>query len=358
MAIPRVFGSNKQLAGSFGGCLPAQGAIQWSIPIAGPSEAGLLLPVPSGATSISAVFSVEDRNQLVGSTHVVAPDGTVQYDLCRTAACADAYYSNPIRHQPAHGQSVLAIPSSPTFPLQAGVYALDVSSLRADLVAGSAIPKLTVVAKLDASVILDLHFHFLNLSDHPCANALGVGTLNASTAPEAAFFKDDFVGGLKGIFAHGGIALGVQTYDDITGHPDLDGLDIADAGALLALGAYSGGVNVFFVRTLSPVGLEAFGPNPGPAGLRGTPGSGVVIGMDTLCYRTWSQVARLTAHEVARYMGLFHNVEAELGAHAKWQDPIVDSDLSSNNLMFYSEFGGVDLSEGQREILAKSAVLR
>ena len=121
---------------------------------------------------------------------------------------------------------------------------------------------------------------------------------------------------------------------------------------------YSGGVNVFFVRTLSPVGLEAFGPNPGPAGLGGTAESGVVIGMDTLCYRTWSQVARLTAHEVARYMGLFHNVEAEIGAHVKWQDPIPDSDQSSSNLMFYSEFGGVDLSEGQREILAKSAVLR
>jgi hypothetical protein len=282
----------------------------------------------------------------------------VQYDLCKTASCADSFYTNPLRHQPALGQSVLAIPSSPSFPLQAGVYTLDASSLRPDLVAGSAIPKLTVVAKLDTGVILDLHFHFLDLSDHPCASALGVGTLNAASAPDAAFFKDDFVGGLKGIFAHGGIALGVQTYDDITGHPDLDGLDIAEAASLLSLGMYGGGVNVFFVRTLSPVGLEAFGPNPGPAGLGGTAESGVVIGMDTLCYRTWSQVARLTAHEVARYMGLFHNVEAEIGAHAKWQDPILDSDQSSSNLMFYSEFGGVDLSEGQREILAKSAVLR
>ena len=358
MQIPRVLDANKKLVGPFGGCLPSQGSIQWSIPIAGPTEPGLLLPVPSGATSISAVFSVQDRNQLVGATHVVAPDGSVQYDLCRNASCGDAFYTNPIRHAPALGESVLAIPSSPAFPLQAGVYALDVSSLRPDLVGGSAIPKLTVVAKLDASVILDLHFHFLDLSDHPCASALGVGTLNASTAPDAAFFKDDFVGEMKGIFAHGGIALGVQTYDDITGHPDLDGLDIADAASLLSLGGYASGVNVFFVRTLSPVGLEAFGPNPGPAGLANTAESGVVIGMDTLCYRTWTQVARLTAHEVARYMGLFHNVEAEVGAHAKWQDPIPDSDQSSSNLMFYSEFGGVDLSEGQREILSKSAVLR
>jgi len=314
--------------------------------------------VPSRATSISAVFSVEDRNQLVGVTRVAAPDGAIAYDLCRTGGCEDSFYTNHLRHRPALGESVLAIPSSPEWPLEAGVYRLDVSSLRPDLVAGSAIPKLTVVAKLDASVVLDLHFHFLDLADHPCASALGVGTLSAATAPEAAFFKDDFVGEMKGIFAHAGVALGSLTYDDITNHPDLDGLDVADAASLLSLGAYAGGVNVFFVRTLSPVGLEAFGPNPGPSGLAGTAESGVVIGVDTLCYRSWTQVARLTAHEVARYMGLFHNVEAESSAHPLWRDPIQDSDDSSNNLMFYSEFGGVDLSEGQREILAKSAVLR
>ncbi|HEY7626278.1 MAG TPA: phosphoenolpyruvate carboxykinase (GTP), partial [Ilumatobacteraceae bacterium] len=48
---------------------------------------------------------------------------------------------------------------------------------------------------------------------------------------------------------------------------DVDGLDIADADKLLALGHHDQGVNIFFVRTLSPVGLQAFGPNPGPAGL-------------------------------------------------------------------------------------------
>ena len=137
MEVPRVAAANKQLAGTFGGCLPAQGSIQWTIPIAGPTETGLLLPVPSGATSISAVFSVEDRNQLVGVTRVAAPDGAIAYDLCRTGGCEDSFYTNHLRHRPALGESVLAIPSSPEWPLQAGVYRLDVSSLRPDLVAGS-----------------------------------------------------------------------------------------------------------------------------------------------------------------------------------------------------------------------------
>ena len=57
-------------------------------------------------------------------------------------------------------------------------------------------------------------------------------------------------------------------------------------------------------------------------------------------------------------MGLYHNVELEVGQHATWRDPIEDSDDSRNNLMFFSELGGIDLSAGQRAILTKSAVLR
>jgi hypothetical protein len=78
-----------------------------------------------------------------------------------------------------------------------------------------------------------------------------------------------------------------------------------------------------------------------------------VIGLDTLCYRSWQDVARLTAHEIARYMGLYDNVEIDQNV-----DPILDSDTSSSNLMFYSELGGTDLSNGQRDILSRSPVLR
>ena len=79
-----------------------------------------------------------------------------------------------------------------------------------------------------------------------------------------------------------------------------------------------------------------------------------MIGLDTLCYRSWTQVARLAAHEIARFMGLYNNVEID----PTQLDPIADSDTSSENLMFYSELGGTDLSPGQRDILSRSAVLR
>ena len=83
----------------------------------------------------------------------------------------------------------------------------------------------------------------------------------------------------------------------------------------------------------------------------------VVIGLDTLCYRSWSQLARITAHELALYMGLYNNVEID-PMSVRHEDPIPDSDAAETNLMFYSELGGTELSEGQRYILSRSPVLR
>jgi hypothetical protein len=276
------------------------------------------------------------------------------------------YYTNPfVRHRPDFGQSVLTMPSTPQ-ELQAGLYHVGVRSLRPRVdpidptktidTLGTATPSMTAVIKMGSSRTLDLHFYFLNLDEHPCAAAFG-GKLDAATAESAPFFKEQFLAELSSIFAPAVSINTSVTYEDLRDHPDLDGLDIENASSLLALGKHSTGVNVFFVRTLSPVGLQAIGPNPGPAGLAGTRMSGVVIGLDTLCYRSWNQLARLTAHEIARYMGLYRNVEQDPLQPVLHTDPISDSDMSSTNLMFYSELGGTDLSAGQADILSRSAVL-
>jgi hypothetical protein len=221
---------------------------------------------------------------------------------------------------------------------------------------------MTAVINVGTSKTLDLHFYFLNLDDHPCAANLG-GMLDAASAQQSSIFKEQFVDTLATIFAPAvSIADASVTYEDLRDHPDLDGLDAENAAALLQLGTHSTGINVFFVRTLSPVGLQAIGPNPGPAGLAGTQQSGVIIGLDTLCYRTWPQLARLTAHEIARYMGLYRNVEWDPITAQMHIDQIGDSDsdpvTGKSNLMFYSELGGTELSLGQADILGRSPVLR
>jgi hypothetical protein len=363
MQIPRVEAGGAM----FQGCLPSRGSVTWSIPIPGPS-ADILFPVPDAAHSATLVFRVDDPAQKVGAQSIRSPNDVQLYErpcvpsttppVCTEQDAIDQYYSWPIRHLPEAAQSAIAIPSTPATPLEPGAYKINVSSFRPNGTAGSAIPHLTAVMKMDPGVLLDLHFYFLDLEDHPCEEKFGGNRLDAAAAKTATFFQSDFLGQLRTIFAGGDLALGTITYEDITTHPDLDGLAVADAGALLSLGAYDVGVNVFFVRTLSPVGLQAFGPNPGPAGLAGTRQSGVVIGVDTLCYQPWDKLARLTAHEIARYMGLFHNVELEVADNPTWRDLIDDSDDSPTNLMFFSERGGVELSTGQKTILMKSAVLR
>jgi hypothetical protein len=343
------------------GCLQSSGSLTWSIPVTGTNEM-VPLPIPDSARGVSVLFSVEDPNQKVGATLVSAPDGKTLLD---TSTPALSYYANPyLRHRPDFGQSVLAMPESPAAPLQSGTYNLRVKSSRPGIpidINGTAIPSITAVIKVDSGTALDLHFYFLDLTDHPCKEAFG-GTLDASVAPTADFFVGEtgYTAELRRLFAKGGITLNNITYADLPGHPDLDGLDVASAPSLLALGEYANGINVFFVRTLSPVGLQAFGPNPGPAGIPGTRQSGIVIGVDTLCYRSWTQLARITVRESAKFMGLFNTVEADFSAtNTTPQDLLPDTDPASmNNLLFFSEFGGEELSDGQRFVLTRSPALR
>ena len=272
--------------------------------------------------------------------------------VCSPLAVSNSYYQNRLRHQPEPGQSVLADPGEHrarrSSRARTGSRS---SSFRPERRGGLGDPPRHRGDEDGQRGQPRPPLPLPDLEEHPCASAFGDTRLDAAHAQAATFFQADFLDDLRTIFAGGGIALGSTTYEDVTSHPDLDGLDVGDAGALLALGTHASGINVFFVRTLSPVGLQAFGPNPGPAGLARTRQSGIVIGIDTLCYRSWSQLARLTAHELARYMGLYHNVELEVGQHPTWRDPIADSDDSSSNLMFFSELGGTVLSPGQREIL-------
>lgn len=373
MTTPRVAPpSNGQL---FDACLPRAGNVVWSIPTSGP-ESEILLPVPTGARSATVVFRVDDAAQQVGARTVWAPSDEFDnpsYDKpcvpqssndpqCNATLALEEFFRNPLRHQPEAGQSVLQIPSSTAAQLEPGAYRIRASSFRTNGVVGSAIPRVTAILKMDTAVNLDLRFHFLDLDDHPCEDSFGGVRLDAARAREASFFQDTFLGELRTIFASAGIALGSLAYEDRLDHADLDSLAVEDAPALFSLGTHAQGIDVYFVRSLSPVGLQAFGPNPGPAGLAGSRQSGIAIGVDTLCYRSWGQLARLTAHEVARYMGLYHNVQLEVDEHPMWRDGIDDTDMEpgreTTNLMFFSEFGGTEVTAGQREILTKSAVLR
>lgn len=366
----------------FYGCLPSQGAVTWSIPVLSPS-AQVALPIPDAARSAELVMTIDGVNQRVGASNIQSPlpDATRLYSppctpgvgACMADDALDRYYKNPIRHLPQPVESVLAFPSGSAPALEVGVYRVQVSSFRPDGAIGTAIPRVTAVIRLDTADLttdrtLDLHFFFLDLSAHPCQALTENATLNAAAASAAPYFKGTFLSVLRTVFFHASITIGTTSFEDIAKRPELDTLDTLDPddpSALLALGKYADGINVFFVRGLSPAGLQAYAPNPGPAGLGGTKRSGIVIGLDTLCYRDWTAMARLTAHEMARYMGLYHNVERDTADHPDWRDPIDDGATGATNLMYFSELtgasqlpSGTDLTPGQADILRRSAVLR
>jgi hypothetical protein len=211
---------------------------------------------------------------------------------------------------------------------------------------GTAVPEVDVHYKLDAGALLDLHFFFLDLDDHPCAAAFEDGRLDATRAADSGVFGA-YLASLDGILSSAGVQIGAVTYRDLPNRGDLDSIGREQLGDLLSLADQPTGISVFFVRSMTPVGVQALvGGTPGPPGTPGTRASGVAIAADTLCYRPWEALARITAHSLARQMGLYYN-RAPDGA----PDSIPDSDESIENLLFFGDFGGTELSDGQESVL-------
>ena len=345
-AVPRLLADD---APRFSGCFAGRGVISAEIPMDEPAST-LRVPVPQHARSVALVTEVDEPDQLVGASRVLAPDGSPLY-LAPTTI--EEFYANPIRYQPGRGVSTLFLSNTTSVPLELGVYEVDVAS-RLELGApGTAVPKVRVFYKLDGSAVLDLHFHFLDLAEHPCAAEFDEARLDAASAQASPRFQA-YVIALGRTFAAADIALGDITYEDIAGRDDLDAVEQGQAGKLFALASHDTGVNVFFVRAIAPAGVQAVvAGTPGPPRTPGSRASGLAIGADTLCYRDWTEMSRITAHAIARQMGLYYNRAPD--GHA---DAIPDSDDSSANLMFFGDLGGSALSEDQSEVLRRYPGLR
>ncbi|MCA9678471.1 MAG: hypothetical protein KC464_25820 [Myxococcales bacterium] len=341
---------------SFYGCLPARGNIVYDIPFTLPYQR-FFLPVPGRARSVALVAEIDDPAQLVGVGSVKAPDGTELYVL-PPSADSDEYFANPVRSFPTPAVSTLVLPqTAEDDALVPGAYQIELGSYRGiPEPQGTDVPRVTAIYKLDDTATLDVHFYFLDLADHPCVDEMGGETLDATSAQVATGgFQTEFLRELNVIFARAGIVVGNVTYEDVAPkRPDLDGLDASRLGDLLALSNRDGGASVFFTRTISPAGLQTLaGGPPGPPGVAGTRASGIAVSAATLCYRSWTQLARTTAHELARSLGLQRSVEPD--GHL---DALIDTDDTPQNLMYFSESGGTNLSLGQRQVLRVSPAMR
>jgi hypothetical protein len=334
---------------TFMGCLQNSGTLDVTYTLS--SVPGTLrIPVPSNARSLAMVARIDDETLTVGATRVQTPSGGILF-VTPPEDDPDAFYDNPLRYAAQPAISTMLIPNTPAISLESGVYMIDMAVLNAD---GDPVPDspfINVLYKLDDSTALDLNFIFLNLADHPCSANFDGGMLTAASAQVSPRF-DGYVAALREIFSSAQIVIDTITYTDLPARADLDGLRQAELAALLSESTAPSGINIFFTRSVTPSGIQALvGGTPGPPNISGTPASGIAIGVDTACYRDWEtagpqSLPRITAHAIARYMGLFRNREP-----TGFEDPIPDSDDTANNLMFFTEYGGIELSTGQGQVL-------
>ncbi|MFT6396067.1 MAG: hypothetical protein ACJAYU_000809 [Bradymonadia bacterium] len=142
-------------------------------------------------------------------------------------------------------------------------------------------------------------------------------------------------------------------------------------------------MNIFFIQDFNEVGTLGFAAGiPGPNGVSGTSGSGVVISIDTHLdgggeTLLTDLMGETMAHEVGHQIGLFHTSEAEGGS-----DPIADTpectladdqngdgeltadecvDLDGRNFMFWTaaeDFLQPEISPTQAAVLRDSVIAR
>jgi hypothetical protein len=342
-------------APTFRGCLQASGTLHHSL-VGGPAagDTPLRVVVPGNALSVSMVTRVDDPRLLVGARRVVDPDGEVLYDA--PVGGGPGFYANEIRYEAARQISTLMIPNAPHIPLVTGVYQIQIATTHSDGTPAGEVPELTVVYKLGgeaATSALDLDFYFLDLADHACAAATTDATINATTAASSPEFAE-YLAALQDILGAAGISIGAIGYHDIAGAPELDAIAPGELGTLLSMSHTDGGVNVFFVRSIEPIGVQALaGGTPGAPRMAGTPSSGIAVSADTLCYRDWPALARTTSHAIGKQLGLYRNVDPD-----GREDEIADSPSDATNLMYFSEFGGAELSQGQADVLRRGPVTR
>jgi hypothetical protein len=304
------------------------------------------IPVPGHTVSFSIVASAADARNLPVIVELRAPDRTPLY---QTPRGQEDFYKQPIRHYPRNHVSTMLVPNTPSVALQrTGLYRYQTGVYNEG---GQYVgrPNLRLFYKLApggavSQGTLNLNFYVAGMGGHPCGNT------DAASAPNDLKASIDTV---RRIYAKAHVTLGKITFQNMT-RPDLQRIDGQDEAALARLFQSSAGqtqpaINIFLVRSLSPQGLLGVaGGIPGPP-LHGTSHSGVVATFEARCHQVLGNVI---AHELGHYLGLFHNIEQD--GH---QDPIVDSTTSAQNLMYWNEQGGEELSSGQGYVMRNNAVV-
>jgi hypothetical protein len=373
------------------GCLPRQGVGGYftigTFPAAGSTQA---IDVPPGAQSFVLSLEVDSLTEFGDFTSVRDPTGVVLNSVGNYCSI----YTALDRWLPAEQYNSILVPNTPSVVLKPGKYTFGVRGSTTSL---------DVTARLQLRLgqadkgKLGINWFFLNLTPGAglCIPGARLNAASAPTHPWLTTLRQE----LADVYNSAGITIGPETYHDLNnaaldvitlnmtgGSPELQQLFQASAGM------QGNSINIFIVRQIAVQGMSdgsilgIAGNIPGPIGVHGLAHSGIAFNAETVCYKTWGvSSSQVLAHELGHYLGLFHNMEAEetpgysggqvvcpcpCGANMtcynnQWcrgMDPLPDTDMSANNLMFWEadssqSFKGGTLSPQQIRVMLDNPIV-
>ena len=293
------------------------------------SGADVPFEVPTDAYSAQVTCGPYGYDVLATAESILDPSGAAIYDYNDGQGTA-------MRVATTDDLLPVLFPVSPDLDVGAGIYTMRVY---VDLEQPTTITcnALYRIQEPAAGQTVDIHFVFVGVDGE-------VPGLNATDAVDSTVLNTT-LDRVEALWADLGLSVGVVTYEDFAGdvatYNSVDGAK--EFGDLLRTSTSDDrAITVFLVSAITDndgatILGQAAGP-PGAAATGGTSKSGAVVTVGPLAESDTDTEARIIAHEVAHFMGLYHPTEKDGSAH----DPLLDtpectSDTDSNGVYSTSE---------------------